>query len=130
MSSYGEAEVMSSSRIIGKIRLQNIFDPQAIFARLGLTLGCALNESGSSVVEAKTRTGNLQLRDLSGELRLEKTSKAVGFVVWVESRSYGRSTDYGHENQLKLTCDLDGNRLEMIERFRDGGEPAFCVVPQ
>jgi hypothetical protein len=128
MSSYGEADIISSSRIVGKMRVQHIFDPQAIFPRLGLTLGCALNDSGSSVDDPERPRGNLQLRELAGELRLAQNSKAVGVLVWMENRSNVRSTNYAYENQLRLACDLDGNRLQMIEHLRDGGEPVFWLA--
>lgn len=128
MSSYGETDIQCNSQIIGRVRLLHIYDPSAVYPRLGLQLGCTLNESGASATSSDQKTGNLQLRDLHGELRLQQQAQTVGPISWIEHRRHVRSTNYAHENQLRAVCDLDWSRLDVIERERDGAEPTFWLV--
>jgi hypothetical protein len=126
MSSLGEAEVMVSPYTLGKIRAINILAEPAVYPRLGITLGCTLQDL------AKTHTGptpfvGYELVDLIGDIRLDSTGGIIGPVSWVGPRGTIRSAPYIHEVQLKLVCDLDPWRLERIEDHRDGKPPVLWL---
>lgn len=118
--SLGETEVLIQSQIVGKVRVLEIAADQAIFPRLAMTLGLTLNDQQAeqSPVPAP---GKFEMRDATGELRLLEQTESVGAVSLAGPRRYARSSNYGGEDQLRFTCDLDHQRLELIERRRAGG---------
>lgn len=128
MTSYGEAEIMVSSRIVGRMRVLYFFRAPAIYPRLGIKLGCTLHESTKAEFEPGRPITQFELRGLSGELRLQELADTVCTVEWAGQRRHVRSSDYGNESQIDGVCDLDAYRLERIEALRNGAEPSFWLA--
>ncbi len=128
MSSYGEAEITVSARLVGKMRLLSIYPASAVYPRLGMGLGCTLHDNPTAEFAEGRPIEAFELRELAGELRLTEKGDTIGPIVWAGPRRYVRSSSYGSENQLDLMCDLDALRLERIEEHRDGGEPVLWLV--
>jgi hypothetical protein len=124
MTSYGEGEVYSQSRTIGRIRVQAIFVGSEIYPRLGLLCSAALID----IVDDTTKgLANYELRDITGELRLSENGHTLAALNRTGQRNLVRSNAYGGEDNFSLVCDLDIFRLERIEQLRGGKPPVFWV---
>ena len=119
---------MYRSRVIGKIRALYVFPDPAIYPRLGIQIGCTLYEHGPSAQYPQLEElAEYELRGISGELRLAEHGPIIGTMVWGERPRPLRSHPYPHEHQLKLSCDLDHQRIEAIERLRSGNPPLLSL---
>ncbi len=153
--SFGEAEILVGSYIAGKVVVRGFYAGQAIFPRLTMTLGVSLFEDApvapmatmmpatglvpvakQKAKRAKVRenTENLasrkapyQMTDITGELRLEEGRSIVANLFWTGDRHFVQATKRGQESHLMVACDLDFQRLEAIERWRQGKAPVFWV---
>lgn len=126
MSSIGESDIVSASRHVGKLRVLSIYADSAIYPRLGISLGCTLFE----VPESRSSPEGLppvELRGISGELRLEEHGPIVGSVLWSDKPRRVRSSAHPYEHHLKLTCDLDHIRIERIENLRGDKSPGLAL---
>ncbi len=119
MTSLGEGDIQVGARIVGKARVLNVLADSAVFPRLALAVGVTLYEG--------EQFSSLEMRDAEGELRLSEREDALGSLQWAGARRFVRSSNYGHESEVRLVCDLDHWRLEQIERRRAGGTPVFWL---
>lgn len=117
MSSYGETDLQIEARNAGRIRLLHVFADNALYPRLGLALGISLDDP----TKIEGLPEKLEVRDLVGELRTNEHGGAVGVVRWLERRHSVKPQSYHQEHQLRLICELDPWRLEVLERHRAGG---------
>lgn len=126
MASLGEIEILVNSSIVGRIRALTIGADPALFPRLAITVGVTLylRQDDRSPIPAPD---DLEMRDASGELRVAELSDTIGSVAWAGPRRFVRASNYGSESQLRFVCDLDHQRLELIERRRAGGAPVFWL---
>lgn len=92
--SFGEAELLARSRNVGKIRVKNVYHSISIYPRLVLSIGISLNEQPQAEFSEGRPIANFEVRDCSGELRLEESSQVVGLLHLVGSRGYRRSQPY------------------------------------
>jgi hypothetical protein len=119
MASLGEADINANAWIAGKVRVLNIHADNALYPRLGMTLGITLNDLAS------TRFGGtpgpvIEWHGVSGELRLGEGGGAVGLLTELNPRRPIRPTSFNSESQVRIVCELDPWRLEVIERHRNG----------
>ena len=119
MTSLGEGDIQVNAMIVGKARVLNVLADSAVFPRLALAVGVTLYEG--------EQFSSLEMRDAEGELRLSERADALGSLQWAGARRFVRSSNYGHESEVRLVCDLDHWRLEQIERRRAGGTPVFWL---
>lgn len=125
MSSYGENEIQCSSFTIGKVRVLNIHAAQAIFPRLGMTVGIGLYDVSTG--QHSPLKFAYEMIDITGELRLKESQDIVGSIAWTGARGAIQCLAQAHESQIHMSCDLDLQRLEQIERWRNGTPPTFWV---
>lgn len=126
MASLGESDLMIGSWIGGRVRVLNIFPDGALYPRMGITLGVVLNDltgrqSGGGDGPA------FEWRGVSGELRLSEHGAAVGLIRQHERSRILRPSPYHNEHHLRIVCELDPWRLEVIERHRSGSSPRFWI---
>jgi hypothetical protein len=119
MTSLGEADIMSNSWIAGRVRVLGIHADNALYPRLGMTLGVTLNDLSN------TRMGGppgpiIEWHGVSGELRLGEGGSAVGLLTELTPRRPIRPSSFTSESQVRVVCELDPWRLEVIERHRNG----------
>ncbi|MGH7647747.1 MAG: hypothetical protein ACREND_06490 [Gemmatimonadaceae bacterium] len=124
-SSFGEQILTVNSTRIGRVRALGVFADSVQFPRLGIRLGVELSSGNRQFAGQAVPDGALQLRDLSGELRLLQNSDAIGLVHWTGQRRGVRSG--GGETQIPLVCELDPWRLSRLEQWRDGKPPRFWL---
>jgi hypothetical protein len=67
------------------------------------------------------------MADITGELRLKEMQEVVAPMFWTGNKHFVKATKRGHEEQVMLTCDLDFQRIELIERWRQGKPPVFWL---
>lgn len=127
MPSVGESDLLIDSWVVGKFRVESIHAVPAIFPRLGLSLRCQLLDAKPDEYSARTPLVGFELRDLTGDLRFEQASEAIGVVRWMGQRGYVRSSAHLNEHHLQLICDLDAWRIEAIEERRKGAAPTFSL---
>jgi len=122
---YGEQDVVLNSTRVGRLRVLGVFATAAIFPSLGIRLGVQLEKLQRTHAQDPTPEGELQLRDLSGELRLMQFGDAIGSLRWTGRRHGVRSGSF--EIQIELACDLDPWRVSRIEAHRDGQSPQLWL---
>lgn len=118
-SSYGETDIVHSSRHIGRIRLKSVSALPALGPRLGFSLGFQLHDQAEHP-SGREAIVDYRLTDLNGDVRLKESGPYVGSLEWSGRRGHVRSSNYGHEDDLQLICELDWQRLEALERHRTG----------
>ncbi|SRR5258706_802561 len=128
VSSFGENELSVSSRIIGRVRLLDVFAVSALFPRLMFRFGITLHESSKDFFAPNRPIQGFEIRDLRGEVKLDEHQNVVGSLVWIGPRRFVRSTSYGSENHVETVCDLDRGRLEKLEQHRAGREPMLWLA--
>jgi hypothetical protein len=119
VSSYGEADLIHVSHLIGRVRLKYVTALPALGPRLGFTLGIQLHDQAAEP-PASNELVDFRLTDLNGDARLNEHGPFVGSLLWSGKRGQVRSSNYGHESDVELTCELDWHRLEALERRRQG----------
>jgi hypothetical protein len=124
MTSFGEGEIYSESRTIGRIRVQSIFVGSELYPRLGLYLAAGLIDSS---VDTTKGVSSFELRDITGELRLSENGETIGPLFRTGQRGRVRSNAFGGEDSFALACDLDLARIERIEQLRAGKPPVFWI---
>lgn len=127
MASLGEADLTVGTWIAGRIRVLNIHPDAALYPRLGIVLGVTLNDIGSRSPSEGSSAVEYEWRDVAGELRLSEVGNAVGLVTWAERKRPLQPTRYVHEHQVRLVCELDPWRLEVLERHRNGSAPSLWL---
>lgn len=127
LSSYGEARILHTSRHIGRVRLKSITALPALGPRLSFRFGFQLHEQGARPSGAEALR-DYRLTDLTGDVRLKENGPYVASLEWSGTRGHVRSTDYGDESDIQLTCDLDWQRLEALERHRSGKQLELWVA--
>ena len=125
MSSFGENELLVNSRIVGLIRVLDVYHGQAVFPRLTFRLGVSLQEHPTDKFAPGRPIQKYEIRDLRGELRLDEGGKALGLLEWVGPRRYVRSASYIAESPIEVVCDLDWARVETIEEHLTGSRRAL-----
>ena len=125
MSSFGESELLVISRIVGRIRILDLYHGLALFPRIIIRLGVTLHDNPKNEFSPGRPIQAFELRDVRGEIRLEEHAKVVGALHWAGPPRFVRSSSYGAENQVELACDLDALRVERIEEHRVGREAVF-----
>jgi hypothetical protein len=128
MTSFGENTLSVNSRIIGQVRVLDLYPGSALYPRLTIRLGITLHELPEEQFAKNRPIRNFEVRDLHGELRLDESTTALGLLHWAGPRRYVRSAPYISENQIDVVCDLDWHRLERIEERRAGGEAVIWVA--
>src|SRR5438067_398839 len=114
MSSFGENDVLVGARIVGRIRVLEVFQGSALFPRLVIRLGVTLHDSPKNEFGPGRPIQAFELRDLDGDLRLEEHGKTASYLQWSGQRRFVRSSSHASESQLELGCDLDAFRIEKI----------------
>src|SRR5258706_14204222 len=51
----------------------------------------------------------------------------VAPLFWTGDKHFIKSTKRGSETQVMMACDLDFQRIELIERWRQGKPPVFWL---
>jgi HEPN domain-containing protein len=126
MTSFGEEEVTYNGMRIGRARVKRVYSYSTLYPSLAIDVAIALHQlSETSAPQVPPR--NYEIRGLSGELRFVQNGEAFGAVRWADDRRNVRSNESFWENNVKLVCDLDGQRLEAIERKRNGKGPRFWL---
>jgi len=128
MSSFGECELLVINRIVGRIRVLDLYHASALFPRIVIRLGVTLHDNPKNEFGPGRPIQAFELRDVRGELRLEENARVVGSLHWAGPPRFVRSSSYGAENQVELACDLDALRLERIEEHRGGSEAMFWLA--
>ncbi|MHB0964281.1 MAG: hypothetical protein ACYC5V_13860 [Gemmatimonadaceae bacterium] len=128
MPSFGEAEVVVNSTIVGRIRITALYADPALYPRLVLKVSVGLRDVAPSVMQGVPQLQNYALTDLYGELRLGPAQEAVGPLSWCGDRRSIQSSGTGAETVVTCSCDLDAARLEQIERRRNGAAPRFFIT--
>ena len=128
MPSFGEAEVLVNSTIVGRIRVNALYADPALYPRLVLKVSVGLRDVAPSVMQGVQQLQNYAMTDLYGELRLGPEQDAVGPLSWCGDRRAVQSSSTGAETVVACCCDLDAGRLEQIERRRNGAAPRFFVT--
>jgi hypothetical protein len=77
--------------------------------------------------EATTERIPYQLVSWRGELRLSEGGDALATVSYIGGVRPIRFPEDAHEVQIVVACDLDGRRLEAIERRRAGAPPVLFL---
>lgn len=126
MSSFGETDLTAYSRPIGKVRVRNLYADSAVYPRMVLSLGVSLGFARSGPTSSES-TLEYEWIDVSGELRLAEHDHAVGLLTWAERKRPLKPSQYLHEQQIQLLCEMDASRLEVLERHRNGAAPEFWL---
>jgi hypothetical protein len=128
ISSFGENELSVNSRIVGRMRVLDVYQGSALYPRLTFRLGVSLQDHPSDTFSPGRPIKGYEIRDLRGELRLEEGAKALGILEWTGPRRYVRSATHAFESQVELVCDFDWARLETIEEYRAGNQPTLWLA--
>lgn len=119
MSRFGETQFSISNYSVGKVWVRDIYSDSAIYPRLVIAVGLTLGE-----IQTSNGTVEYEMRDISGELRIAEG--VVGLLTWAEGKRPCRPSK-GYEHELRLVCELDPWRLEVLERYRNGAVPKFSM---
>ena len=128
MSSYGESQILVNGRLVGQLQVLNVHAVNALYPRIGVTLGIALQDDPGGQFAPGRPLEQFQLRALGGELRLGEHSLTVGGIYWVGQHRHVRSAPYPSESQVQMACDLDEAIVERIEEHRSGGPSLFWAT--
>lgn len=126
MASLGEGDINSSSWIVGRVRVLNISADNALYPRLAMTLGISLNDLTAAGFGGPPGPA-IEWHGVAGELRLTETSGAIGLLTELNQRRPIRPSSFNSESQVRLVCELDPWRLEVIERHRNGATPNLWI---
>lgn len=131
MSSFGETSIGVSHRVVGLVRILNVYHAAALYPRLTFQVGVSLHDNAKELFAPERPIEKFEMRDLHGEIRLEEVSRAIGSLSWIGPRRFVRSAPYPSENQIEVACELDWLRLERLEEYRAGGEATlwFALWP-
>ncbi|TAK81056.1 MAG: hypothetical protein EPO20_26690 [Betaproteobacteria bacterium] len=124
-TSFGEKEIVCNSYIIGKVTVRALHAAQAIFPRLAIMMEISLLDV-SDEEPAPIKTPYF-MADLTGELRLKETQDVVAPLFWSGAKRFVKSSKRGSEAQVIMACDLDFQRIELVERWREGKPPIFWL---
>lgn len=124
-TSYGEKEILLGSYIIGKAAVRSFHAAQAIFPRLTMMIGVSLHDIADEPNSPVKKP--YAMADMTGELRLKEQQEIVAPLFWAGQRYPVKATKRGHESQVMMACDLDFQRIELIERWREGKPPVFWL---
>lgn len=127
MQSFGEAEIMIDSLIVGRARVQHLSALDSLGPRLGARIGIDLDPVNRSLYDGQPPPNPYSLTDLRGELRLGEKGPAIGTLEWVGAHHEVRAQPYPSESQIQLACDLDLWTLERLERQRAGGDVPLWI---
>ena len=125
--SFGESDILFASYIIGKARVLSFHAAQAIYPRLTMMVGISLFDTTDEEHAPQQIRRPYVMADITGELRLKEMQEVVAPVYWAGDKHFVKSSKRGHETQTMLTCDLDFQRIELIERWRQGNPPVFWL---
>ncbi len=128
MPSFGEADVIVNSTIVGKVRVNALYAGSTLYPRLCLRIGVGLRDVAPNAIQGVQSLQGYAMTDLHGELRLGESSDVIGSMSWSGERCPVRSSSTGYETAVVCGCDLDYARLELIERRRDGTAPTFALT--
>jgi hypothetical protein len=127
MESFGEAEVLIESTIVGKVRVQHLSALDALRPRIGLRVGVDLNPISGSLYSGQEPPKQYWLTDLGGDLRISEKGPSIGILQWVGPHREVRALPYPSESQIQLACDVDPWTLERLEMLRGGQDLALWV---
>lgn len=125
--SFGESDILFSSYIVGKARVLSFHAAQAIYPRLTMMIGISLFDATDEEHAPLQVRRPYVMADMTGELRLKEMQEVVAPVYWAGDKHFVKATKRGHETQAMMTCDLDFQRIELIERWRQGKPPVFWL---
>jgi ABC-type Fe3+/spermidine/putrescine transport system ATPase subunit len=128
VTSFGEGDITVNGIHVGKVRIQSVYQGQALFPRLTVRLGVVLLETPTRGLGPGRPLENFELRGVDGELRLDQHSKALGSLHLTGAQRSVQSSAQAFETQLEVACDLDWQRLEMLEEHRAGREPVLWIA--
>lgn len=128
ISSFGESELSVNSRIVGRVRVLDVYQGSALYPRLTFRLGISLQDHPTDTFSPGRPIKDYEIRDLRGELRLDEGAKAIGLLEWLGARRYVRSAAHASENQVEVVCNIDWARLETIEEHRAGKPPTLWLA--
>jgi hypothetical protein len=126
-TSFGEKEILFGSYIIGKATVRSFHAAQAIFPRLTMMIGISLHDVADEEHAPKEIKRPYVMSDITGELRLKEMQEIVAPLFWTGDKHFVRCTKRGNETQVMMACDLDFQRIELIERWRQGKPPVFWL---
>ena len=126
-TSVGENEITCGNYRIGKARILGFHAAQAIYPRLTILAGISLHDVAEEPSAPKELKASYWMADITGELRLKEMQEVVAPIFWTGHKQFVRATTRGHEEQVTLACDLDFQRIELIERWRDAKPPTFWI---
>lgn len=118
-NSLGESPLVIGSTHSGRVRLKGVEAEAALGPVLFFVLGFQLHDkplNGDPQDEAR----RYLLTDLDGDVRLGQQGPFLGTLSWSGGRNSIRSSHYGQESDLRMTCQIDWHRLEALERYRAG----------
>lgn len=120
-SSYGESALVIGSTISGRVRLKALQTEPSLGPVLIFSLGFQLhNKDGTS--SENDPTTQYMLTDVDGNVRLgTEQGPFLAALMFANARSAVRSSHYGNEGDVRMTCEIDWHRLESLERIRAGG---------
>lgn len=127
-SSFGESDLIVNGRIAGRVRVLDVYHGTAVYPRLTFRFGVSLLEHPDDSFAPDRPIKDYQLRNLSGELRLEENGRAIGLYMWNGPRQHVRSSPNLFENQIEAVADLDWGRVETIEESRAGNESVLWLA--
>jgi hypothetical protein len=126
-ATFGEKEIVYNSYIVGKVTVRSFHAAQAIFPRLTMMLGVSLFNASAEDAAPQELKRPYGMVDISGELRLKEMQEIVAPLFWTGDKHFVRCSARGHESYVLMACDLDFQRIEQIERWRDGKPPVFWL---
>lgn len=124
MPSLAEINIFVNNYDAMKITVLSVVADDAYYPRLRINAKYKLKERPD---RSDPPLKDYELIDLKGELRLSERQDTIGTVGWIGRHHDYRSANEFSEPQLSLFCDLDFQRIEKIEQFRDGKEPVFWI---
>ena len=127
MTSSDARDVIVDAKRVGRVRVLEMKAASALYPRLEIILALDLNEISEDGFAPNRPIKDYELRALSGELRLQERSGAVGPVYWAGNRWHIRSVPYPDESPITMMCDLNAETLEGIEDKRAGGPAVFWL---
>lgn len=126
-ASYGESAIQIESTHVGLVRVQDLYSGSAVVPRLCFRLGVELKRSPAAHTGGDAGPIPFQIVDWRGELGLSEGGDAIATVSFVGDVRPIRFPQDRHETQIRLACDLDGRRIEAIERRRAGAPPVLYL---
>lgn len=126
-ASYGESAIQIESTHVGLVRVQDVYSGSTVAPRLCFRLGVEIKRSPTVHGGGAPEPIPFQIVDWRGELGLSEGGDAIATVSYVGDVRPIRFPEDKHEAQIRLACDLDGRRIEAIERRRAGAAPVLFL---